>query len=760
MVCETLDDISSLDPNFRSGFVFDEETVAAGNVGEDGFIVQVCRSKVVLLNHELAASSIFHVDTSNSAAVPDVDGASAALGGFICSAVISDPFVLLRLSSNRAILLKLDAEQQTLVEVAADFGDMDVMSASLFVDVDCAWLRSWGLGLIRPPHDGADGDGDSAALLKVKAEDSASAVVPASAKAGGNSSSMLVDLDDEEMDIFGGSSSGASTSVDPGNASASGGGDPLDDDLFGGSGAAADAVKHEPGTATGSNESYEELPTRHFCVVSRAGGVVEIFLIGEEAPTEGATSLELVFTCNAVPRASACLHDSRFARQSELSEKQREASLGGESTSSTQMSDASSSTPDITEICMAVIDMDGARPVLVCVLESGDVLAKRAYSHPGTGLERGQQFIGFCSVAHDHLFAPTRHERQEQEESTADTGTMVTPRLIPFGLIGGNPDEGGYSGIFVCGARPAWILSERECVRVHPMDVDGRVRSLTPLNTVNCRQGFVTLNAEAHLKICRLPQEVQYGGPWPFRKIPLKATGHRIVYHATTGTYAVVTSKLVEVEAPTPAEQVDENGIITSMDLSAAEESGPKAKRLPRAAEQFQIRVFAPHLDWETVDTYDLLADEHVLCATCLSLVCATRVGTARAKVSHHIAVGTGQAEGEDRTCKGRLIMLGIESTLTGPRIVEGFIKEEKGPISALAQLKQQYVVGTAGTAIDPTHRGTTVIVHRWKVDDEGKGKLTPAAFYHCQMYVTVLRTLPGSVSCPAAAVYWQGKTG
>ena len=111
---------------------------------------------------------------------------------------------------------------------------------------------------------------------------------------------------------------------------------------------------------------------------------------------------------------------------------------------------------------------------------------------------------------------------------------------------------------FVCGARPAWILSERECIRVHPMDVDRRVRSLAPLNTINCRQGFVTLNAEEQLKVCKLPQDVQYGGPWPCRKIPLKATGHRIVYHPNTGTYVVVTSKLVAVEAPSPPAPVDD----------------------------------------------------------------------------------------------------------------------------------------------------------------------------------------------------------
>ena len=135
MICQTLDDIKSLDPSFSSGFVFDEETVAAGNVADDRYIVQVCRSKVVLLNESLEANT-FQLETGST------DGADNT-GGYICSAAIADPFVVLRTSTNRAILLKANVETATLERLPVDFGGADLMSVGLFMDLHSSWLQTW-----------------------------------------------------------------------------------------------------------------------------------------------------------------------------------------------------------------------------------------------------------------------------------------------------------------------------------------------------------------------------------------------------------------------------------------------------------------------------------------------------------------------------------------------------------------------------------------------------------------------------------------
>ena len=86
-----------------------------------------------------------------------------------------------------------------------------------------------------------------------------------------------------------------------------------------------------------------------------------------------------------------------------------------------------------------------------------------------------------------------------------------------------------------------------------------------------------------------------------------------------------------------------------------------------------------------------------------------------------------------------------MESTLSGPQIVEQFEKTEKGPVTAMAQLQKEYVVATAGTGIDPTHRGNMINVQKFKTDEEGKGKLSPAAFYHAEVFCSSLTTIKGT---------------
>ena len=535
---------------------------------------------------------------------------------------------------------------------------------------------------------------------------------------------MALDLDDEELDMFGASSSPAKLQGDAGESRNTGAA--IED---------ASVPTHVP--------RVEASPTRHFCVVSRPGGQLELYLIVEG---EEATRLELVFECEEVPRTLSNLYDTRTPADAfaDLPASPLPSSPGDRKSSILTRTLSGTVTTDIVELQMSIVDEDLTRPMLVCVFETGAVVLHRAYSFESNATGQGGAF-GFTRIEHDHQFGPTKDQYQAQEETAETESSMRTPRIVPFSSVGGTEDGDGYSGFFICGARPAWVISEREAVRVHPMMTDGQVKSFTSLNTVNCGQGFVTLNHRSQLKVCRLPTEVQFGGPWPCRKIALKATPHKIVFHEQTQTYAVITSTLVQADKPAPVEVVDENGIIVSNE--AVEDDGPKAKRLARVAEQFELRILSPQLEWDTVDTYGFQPDEHVLAITAVKLTCATRVTQKDAAVHNMVAIGTAQCEGEDKTCKGRIILLDIESTLSGPRIVEGYVKEEKGPITALAQLHSCYVIATAGTAIDPTHRGTTIIVHKFKVDeqDNGKGKLSPAAFYHCQIYVSTLCTLPRS---------------
>ena len=44
------------------------------------------------------------------------------------------------------------------------------------------------------------------------------------------------------------------------------------------------------------------------------------------------------------------------------------------------------------------------------------------------------------------------------------------------------------SGVFVCGARPVWLLAARGCLAPHPLEVHGAVSAFTPFNSTDCPQ--------------------------------------------------------------------------------------------------------------------------------------------------------------------------------------------------------------------------------------------------------------------------------
>lgn len=62
--------------------------------------------------------------------------------------------------------------------------------------------------------------------------------------------------------------------------------------------------------------------------------------------------------------------------------------------------------------------------------------------------------------------------------------------LIPFSGVA------GYEGVFCLGSAPLWLMSSGHGMpRAHPMICDGRIVCFTKFNNINCKNGFITTNA-------------------------------------------------------------------------------------------------------------------------------------------------------------------------------------------------------------------------------------------------------------------------
>ena len=139
------------------------------------------------------------LDDSLSASVYSVESDEADTSDvppFICSAAIADPYVLLHLSNNSAVLLKADAATGKLERVAVSFGATDITSLSLFEDMNSAWLSTWGA---RTGLTGAPMEDVAASSGAVKDEPGTGKSEEAAPAAGAASSAADVELDDEEM---------------------------------------------------------------------------------------------------------------------------------------------------------------------------------------------------------------------------------------------------------------------------------------------------------------------------------------------------------------------------------------------------------------------------------------------------------------------------------------------------------------------------------------------------------------------------------
>jgi cleavage and polyadenylation specificity factor subunit 1 len=71
-----------------------------------------------------------------------------------------------------------------------------------------------------------------------------------------------------------------------------------------------------------------------------------------------------------------------------------------------------------------------------------------------------------------------------------------------------------YSGFFVCGPRPVWLVATRGGVEAHPMqqaDI-GQVDAFCDFHNVNCPHGYIAAARDGKLNICTLPLQVRGSG--------------------------------------------------------------------------------------------------------------------------------------------------------------------------------------------------------------------------------------------------------
>ncbi|GJQ66350.1 putative mRNA cleavage protein, partial [Trypoxylus dichotomus] len=272
-----------------------------------------------------------------------------------------------------------------------------------------------------------------------------------------------------------------------------------------------------------------------------------------------------------------------------------------------------------------------------------------------------------------------------------------------------------YNGVFICGANPHLLfLTYRGELRTHSMSIDGEILCFASFNNVNCPQGFLYFNRKSELRIGVLPTHLSYDAPWPVRKVPLRCTPHFVTYHLESKTYCLVTS----IAEPS-TQYYKFNGEDKELSI---EDRGDRFPYPPQ--EKFSVMLFSP-VSWDVIPNtkIDLEEWEHINCLKNVSLA----YEGARSGLKGYIAIGTNYNYGEDITSRGRILIYDIIEVVPEPgqpltknKFKEIYAKDQKGPVTAISQVKG-FLVSAVGQKI-----------YIWQLKDND---LVGVAFIDTQIY-------------------------
>ncbi|XP_053571965.1 cleavage and polyadenylation specificity factor subunit 1 [Bombina bombina] len=469
--------------------------------------------------------------------------------------------------------------------------------------------------------------------------------------------------------------------------------DDEDEMLYGDSGFLSSPHKDEPRRSSQllekDSSQYRTEPT-HWCVLVRENGTMEIYQLPE---------WRLVFLVKNFPMGQRVLVDSSFGQPSAPGEGRKE-----EVTRQGEM-------PLVKEVLLVGLGNRHSRPYLL-VLVDVELLIYEAFAHDSQ-LGQGNLKVRFKKVPHNINFREKkiRQSKKKCEGSSEDSSTRA--RVARFRYF---QDIYGYSGVFICGPSPHWLLvTSRGALRLHPMTIDGYIESFAPFHNVNCPKGFLYFNRQGELRISVLPAYLSYDAPWPVRKIPLRCTAHYVSYHVESKVYAVVTSV---------------NDICTRVPRMTGEEKEFETlerddRYIPPLQEAFSIQLISP-VSWETIPNtrIDLDEWEHVTCMKTVNLKSEETVSGLKG----YIAAGTCVMQGEEVTCRGRILIMDIIEVVPEPgqpltknKFKVLYEKEQKGPVTALCHCNG-YLVTAIGQKI-----------FLWSLKDND---LTGMAFIDTQLYI------------------------
>ncbi|KAE9968773.1 hypothetical protein BLS_005663 [Venturia inaequalis] len=368
----------------------------------------------------------------------------------------------------------------------------------------------------------------------------------------------------------------------------------------------------------------------------------------------------------------------------------------------------------LTEILVADIGDEISKSMyLIIRTENNDLVLYEPFHYPTRSQSKSfTENLQWKKIPQPRL-AKTNDEPDLEQDDVARESTLQRLENV-----------GGYSTVFQSGQSPCFILKEASAAPRVVSLRGGTVQSLTGYHTAACDRGFAYLDAEDMVRICQLPPQCRYGDTgWVARKVNLQEEVQATCYFARKEVYAVATS---------------EQYLFKLEDDDYHHEWAYEDTSFLPTIDQAAIKLLHPK-DWSTIDTFALEPAEVVLTMKILNLVVSENNNTKKPL----LCIGTAITHGEDLPTKGNVYIFDIIDVVphpdrpeTGSKLKLVCKEEVKGAVNDLSD------IGTEGFLL--MNQGQKVLVRGLKEDQT----LLPVAFMDVQVYVSVLKALPGTGMC------------
>ncbi|PGH33637.1 cleavage and polyadenylation specificity factor subunit 1 [[Emmonsia] crescens] len=369
----------------------------------------------------------------------------------------------------------------------------------------------------------------------------------------------------------------------------------------------------------------------------------------------------------------------------------------------------------LTEILVADLgDSVSRTPYLILRSNNSDLILYEPY-HSTHFAEKQSSDLRFVKIVNHHF--PKFHP-DSNLDNLSESGNALPKPLRALG------DVCGYRTVFMPGNSPCFIIKSSTSIP-HVMNLRGKtVHSLSSFNIPACEKGFVYVDTDNVVRMCRFPRNTHFDGSWATRKIGLGEQVDTVEYSSSSETYVLGTSQKVDFKLPEDDEIHPEwrNEMISF---------------LPQI-DTGSVKLLSPRT-WSIIDSYPLRTAERIMCVKCLNL----EVSEITHERKDMITVGTALTRGEDIAARGCIYIFEVIEVVPDVdrpetnRKLKLIAKEEvKGAVTSLS--------GIGGQGFLIAAQGQKCIVRGLKED----GSLLPVTFMDMQCYVSVLKELKGTGMC------------